>query len=109
MSHKNLIEKREYWNKWYRRQPLGSRYRKSQTLYKKIRRKATHDFIDEYKKNNPCLCGEGDPRCLDFHHVSGKIFNIGDAVRHGLSIEKIVLEIKKCVVMCANCHRKMGR
>ena len=32
------------------------------------------------------------------------MFNIADAVRNGLSLDTIKKEIKKCIVLCANCH-----
>ncbi|CCV12969.1 hypothetical protein MESS4_510136 [Mesorhizobium sp. STM 4661] len=54
-----------------------------------------------------CACGEDHPGCLDFHHVTDdKEVNVGDAVRLGWSIKRLMTEINKCVVMCSNCHRK---
>ena len=32
------------------------------------------------------------------------MFNVADAVRNGLSLDIIKKEIKKCSVLCANCH-----
>ncbi len=32
------------------------------------------------------------------------MFNIGDAVRDGISLDRIKKEINKCIVLCANCH-----
>jgi hypothetical protein len=55
----------------------------------------------------PCVdCGEQDPVVLDLDHVFGvKAFNIGDAITR-LSWGKIQGELEKCVVRCANCHRR---
>lgn len=53
------------------------------------------------------ICGEDHPATLDFHHDGGdKEFILADAIRHGYGKVRILKEIKKCVVMCANCHRK---
>jgi len=55
-------------------------------------------------------CGEKDPSCLDFHHRDGKIDkrgNIGEIRRY--AIPKLLEEIAKCDVLCANCHRKHHR
>ena len=43
---------------------------------------------------------------LDFHHIdpSTKSFNISGA--HARSWARIEEEIKKCVLLCANCHRE---
>jgi hypothetical protein len=54
-----------------------------------------------------CICGEGDPCCLDFHHRSDKKFSISDAVKHRIGMQQLMTEIAKCSVVCANCHRKI--
>lgn len=69
----------------------------------KIRR-----FILEYLKVHPCVdCGEADPVVLDFDHVRGeKDFNLSAAYLWGYSIKKLEVEIAKCEIRCANCHRR---
>ena len=46
-----------------------------------------------------------DPVCYDFHHVnpSEKDLTIGENML--ISKTKLFNEIKKCVLLCANCHR----
>lgn len=58
-----------------------------------------------YLSNNPCVdCGESDPVVLDLDHVRGeKEINIGEEV-HNLAWPRIMKEIEKCEVRCANCH-----
>jgi hypothetical protein len=76
----------------------------------KKNRQRIKGWIFDYKKNSKCkCCGEKEPVCLDFHHTdsNNKDFEIAIAVRSLLSIEKIEEEIKKCVVVCSNCHRKI--
>lgn len=51
-------------------------------------------------------CGEGRPRCLDFHHTGKKDLGVSQMVNHGYGKERIREEIDECVVLCANCHRK---
>ena len=80
---------------------------KAKVLSKKARdRVRTH--INTHLKVNPCVdCGETDPIILEFDHVTGtKDFNISDAVRFGYGMKKIIAEMAKCEVRCANCHRK---
>jgi len=62
----------------------------------------------EKLKNQPCTdCGQTFPRvCMDFDHVRGeKLGNVGTMVSHGWSRQKIMDEIAKCELVCANCHR----
>lgn len=53
-------------------------------------------------------CGENHPAALDFHHVVRAPSNrkVHRLVANG-TITKAREEIKKCVVLCANCHRKL--
>lgn len=67
-------------------------------------------YIEDFKRNSSCSdCGiKGNlyPQILDFHHTKGnKKFNISEHSKSTLSIKKIQEEIKKCDVVCANCHR----
>ena len=62
----------------------------------------------EFKEGRPCArCGNIYPSyVLDFHHLEpkNKKFAIGTGLyRNGW--DKIVAEISKCVLLCANCHR----
>ncbi len=48
-----------------------------------------------------------DPIVMEFDHVvPGKITDVSTMVRDGSPIVKIQREIAKCVVRCANCHRR---
>jgi predicted HNH restriction endonuclease len=56
------------------------------------------------------ICGYNKhPAVLDFHHIdpSTKLFGVssGGFSRSWASIEQ---EIKKCILVCANCHREIG-
>lgn len=64
------------------------------------------DFARERKKCGCLICGEKDIACLDFHHLGDKEFTISSEMRNK-SKEAIQAEIDKCVVLCANCHRKL--
>lgn len=61
-----------------------------------------------FKETLSCtVCGENHPATLDFHHVIRSPDNkkVHRLVGDGL-YKKALEEIKKCVVLCANCHRK---
>ena len=72
------------------------------------RKKGLRKWLDEYKKQRKChFCQESEICCLDFHHLKDKEMAVSTGVARGWSMKKIVLEIEKCVVLCANCHRKL--
>jgi len=64
---------------------------------------------DTYKASFECTtCGENHPATLDFHHLVKDPTNkkINALTRNG-AYKKAREEIKnKCIVLCANCHRK---
>jgi protein-arginine kinase activator protein McsA len=64
------------------------------------------EFIVEYLKQSSCIdCGERDIVVLEFDHQRDKKHNISSMLR-GHALETIKEEISKCVVRCANCHRR---
>ena len=68
------------------------------------------EWFRELKRDFSCeLCGEDDFRTLDFHHTNpeGKEFSVSTMVHDGYSRKRIEEEIRKCLVLCANCHRKL--
>ena len=72
------------------------------------RRVQLRKFIREYKSSVGCMdCGNADSRVLDFDHLPEfeKEFNLSSAIQRGYGIDKMMSEIKKCEVVCANCHR----
>ena len=73
-------------------------------------RKRLLELKEWFKRGFCCeYCGEDDFRTLVFHHVNPeeKEFSISTMVADGYSRERIGKEIKKCLVLCANCHRKL--
>lgn len=92
---------RNYQRDWHQRN-------KAKRLAKVYERKAAiAEYIKSIKTQLCCTdCGEQRPATLQFHHLNpeDKMFNIGEAIRYGISLDKIKQEIQKCVVLCANCH-----
>lgn len=70
-------------------------------------RKGNRQFLINFLKEHPCnICGEDDIRCLEFDHIepTTKFKPVSALVPY--SRDRIVEEISKCRVLCANCHRK---
>jgi hypothetical protein len=87
----------------YLRQKCNTCYTASKTN----RKREIADWLKSLKKQLCCSkCGNPDFRVLDFHHIGeGKEFSVGEATTKGFSKQTILEEIKKCVVLCSNCHR----
>ena len=62
----------------------------------------------EYLKTHPCVdCGEGELVVLEFDHVRGKkVRAISSLIYRASGWATIAIEIDKCEVRCANCHRR---
>jgi len=72
-------------------------------------RKATKNRIIESMGGKCTQCGYNDcPEAMDLHHLDPKEkeLSFGKIRANPKSWDKIVLELKKCVLLCANCHRE---
>jgi hypothetical protein len=74
----------------------------------KIRKKARKVDWQAFKATLSCVnCGENHPATFDFHHVERHPDNRKvHKLLQGNNIGGALEEIKKCIVLCANCHRK---
>jgi hypothetical protein len=98
------VEKvRGYWRAYYYRN------REEVAAGRRRRKLDLRRWLREYKTSLVCTdCGETHPAALDFHHTdaSEKELSIGEVTAYGWSRRKVLAEIAKCEVLCANCHRK---
>jgi hypothetical protein len=81
-------------------------YNKNKKQYldrNKRRTKEAREYVVDLKKKSVCKCGENRWWVLEFHHNDNKKEEINKLLTHGITIVK--REIKKCEIMCANCHR----
>jgi hypothetical protein len=65
-------------------------------------------WLDAYKVAAGCTdCGYNThPRALDFDHIgSDKSGDVGRLAHHRIAWDRLMAEIAKCEVVCANCHR----
>jgi ribosomal protein L30E len=93
-----------YHKDWYLRN------KEARTLYIFQRQESIKRTVQNYKLAAGCsICGYNRcSRALEFHHTGDdKEYTISRIVGQGRSIEKIMEEVKKCVVVCANCHAEI--
>jgi hypothetical protein len=115
------LKKCKYCNKYYPENDFGIaltikdrvyRRKKCRDCYRKTKKELQQKYrlwIDKYKTEKKCCkCGIDDYRVLEFHHKNGseKEFSVGEISTKGYGLKKIEKELKKCLVICANCHRK---
>ena len=98
---------KECHNVYSRNRYLKDEERQRKLYFKHKDIKAKHkEVVNKYLKEHPCIkCGNDDIRVLDFHHRNPKEKERGVSQLLLYRIEKIMEEISKCDVLCANCHR----
>lgn len=58
--------------------------------------------------NKCCICGyDKCPSALEFHHKNPKEKEYSLGENTNIGFEKATQEIKKCILVCANCHREI--
>jgi hypothetical protein len=68
--------------------------------------KRAKQLLAEFRAAGCVVCGEMEAACLDAHHVdpSEKDANVSSLAGQPVLLAE---ELKKCVCLCANCHRKL--
>ena len=105
--NKNRDKFRAYWrmrNKLFRKKP-SSLLRQAQ--HRRNLGNVQRELICDYLAIHPCVdCGEMDIVVLEFDHIRGnKIMAVGHLIGKA-STKRLEEEMAKCVVRCANCHRR---
>lgn len=97
------MAKKEIQAAYYQRNKL--RY----ATHRDVTRERNRQLVRDHKSTNPCAhCGETDITVLDLHHLvpSDKDVAVAIGVHRGWSTRRLIREIKKCITLCANCHRR---
>lgn len=69
-------------------------------------------WVNSYKAASGCEnCGHDVPVALDLHHADGetKELSVSRLVSEGYGTKRVLRELQRCRVLCANCHRKHHR
>jgi hypothetical protein len=98
----------KYWSDWYAKNK--EHFKGLVNFHKKKRRQELQKVIEEYK-SVPCKkCKKKyHTAAMDFVHRKSedKKFSIRDATRLIHSVDKLIEELKKCDVYCANCMKEI--
>ena len=88
-------------------------YRKNKAAYRerdRERKRKARMWLQDYKEERGCkFCEENHPACLHFHHRESqeKDATIATMISNRASIAALKAEMKKCHLVCANCHAKI--
>lgn len=104
LSETSVQRQRRYWRTWY--------YRNQKKVYALVvqRRQQRVEWYQELKNSLACSrCSENHPACLTFHHRDrqDKYRAVSEMIQRLWSKKRILEEISKCDVLCANCHAKL--
>lgn len=89
-------------------------YQRNKAYYKKKAHKSERapqrrrQYVWDYLLEHPCVdCGEQDPVVLEFDHTNPaeKRYSVANLVSR-YTLNTLIIEINKCQVRCANCHRR---
>ena len=107
MPYKDKSKQKKAQQEWYKRNKelVSTRRYKHHKRYKK-RNKL---LAERYKVFVGCrVCGYNKcPQALDFHHLHNKKDAVGSMLNSAYALRTIKEEIRKCVVLCAICHREL--
>lgn len=103
MPYKDRRKQKQAQAAWYQKNKEAIHQRRS------YQKSVARQWVYEYKiRNSICAeCGiEYPPHVLDFDHVGDKSFGISRALQNGMALDRIKEEVKKCEIVCSNCHRE---
>ena len=108
MPLKDPAKRKEY-HAQYMRDVWYPKNKKKHIGYVKNLKIRIQKYLQEYKRKGKCkdcgISGARHPEIFDFDHLGGKTFEIGGWAKSVLSLERVQAEMKKCELVCANCHR----
>ncbi len=110
MPYADKQKQKEYKKAWNKQNYEKNKIRELKRIFR--RKVKIKKWFEEYKAGLVCQkCGENESVCLDFHYIEekNKDFNLGQVKGWGWGIERIKKELEKCMVLCANCHRKVHK
>ncbi len=99
-------KRQKTWQDYYYKH--GSKYRENAVERNRKAKNILRLNMLDYLSDKSCaVCGIKDRRVLEFDHIDPalKSFSIARGITCALSWSSILIEIKKCQVLCANCHK----
>ena len=104
------LKKDGYYKENWREPNSYKRNVEKKKIYKKNLYDKVSNYLNEYKLNKGCQeCGYNEsPYALEFHHRDRQIKtkNVSNFRKSSWTqLDQIVEEVKKCDILCSNCHK----
>lgn len=117
----NIVTAKDYMKKYYKTHPEYQKTTKKRaTKWSKNHEKRRKEIVKKHQdavrkrfrdklfpfKNKPCArCGRLFPdTVMQFHHLNPKLKKFSITRGWSMKWTEVLKEIKKCIVVCANCH-----
>ena len=86
----------------------GQKHRDQSRASRERRREIAQEFLLRYLVAHACVdCGEDELMVLEFDHCRGeKVEDISRLLSLGAGLDRLESEVRRCDVVCANCHRR---
>lgn len=108
---KNAHELRRYHANKHLMPPKTKKQIAANVAYNRIRVARRRRWINYWKLRKGCeICGYKEySEALDFHHKDEKEKHVSVSATMTFNLKTIFKEIRKCILVCANCHRVLHR
>jgi len=112
MPFKDPADKRRYQQKYFREYYSNPEKREIIKIKVRQRKRELREWFTDYKRTLICvdcgITGKENPWAMEFHHThpENKRDLVSYMVAQGYAKKRIMEEVAKCKVVCANCHRK---
>jgi hypothetical protein len=88
--------------------------KKRKAVKQREKRDTKRQLVLRYRKGKCCVkCNDkgGSPHSLEFHHKNpkDKLRTISEGINRGCCLKSLILEIRKCVLVCRDCHVETHR
>jgi len=104
MPYKGKNVRKSKAKEYSRKNYLGNYAERREKL--NARRRELREEWNKFKATLCCTkCNENHPAALDFHHVDRTDHHSVNKLVSDGRFKKAYEEIRKCIVLCANCHR----
>ena len=99
---------KEHLDEQERRKEFYKQNRERLLEYQNKRYNDSLEVFQRWRKTLKCCrCSEDDVACLEFHHSDPETKENNVVRMISRSVKSVIKELKKCVVVCANCHRRI--